>query len=187
MSKGSRRKGANLRAPDTAKTQKKDCDVVPWTPVFTRGCLKLVVLTEPNAMLNKSERLADFVKNKLPAALNSMEDEWGWATIPRVILHDKTSYFVDNGRNAVHQTFARGLKTGRFRSWVQDDTSWLAPYLGDLYPHDSSSSSSSSSSSPSSSSSSSSSPVKPTGPQYNVGHILVGGGTRQFLFNIIKV
>ena len=148
MSKGSRRKGANLRAPDTAKTQKKDCDVVPWTPVFTRGCLKLVVLTEPNAMLNKSERLADFVKNKLPAALNSMEDEWGWATIPRVILHDKTSYFVDNGRNAVHQTFARGLKAGRFRSWVQDDTSWLAPYLGDLYPHDSSSSSSSSSSSP---------------------------------------
>ena len=136
MSKGCRRKGPNLRAPHTAKTQKRDCDVVPWTPVFTRGCLKLVVFTEPNAVLNKNVRVADFVKNKLPAVLNSMKDEWGWATIPRVILHDKASYFVDNGRNSVNTTFARGLKAGRFRSWVEDDTSWLAPKLGDFYPHE---------------------------------------------------
>ena len=136
MSKKSRRKGANLRAPDTAKTQKRDCNVVPWTPVFTRGHLKLVVFTEPDARLNKSQGVADFVKNELPAVLSSMKDEWGWATIPRVILHDKASYFVDNGRNSVNTTFARGLKAGRFRSWVEDDTSWLAPKLGDFYPHE---------------------------------------------------
>lgn len=136
MSKKSRRKGANLRAPDTAKHQKRDCDVVPWTPVFTRGCLKLVVLTEPNAQLNKSQKVADFVKNKLPTVLNSMKDEWGWATIPRVILHDKASYFVDNTQNTMNATFARGLKAGRFRSWIEDDPSWLAAQLGDLYPHE---------------------------------------------------
>ena len=136
MSKGRRRKGPNLRAPHTAKTQKRDCDVVPWTPVFTRGCLKLVVFTEPNAVLNKSVRVADFVKNKLPAVLNSMKDEWGWATIPRVILHDKASYFVDNGRQTVNTTFARGLKAGKFRSWVEEDTTWLAAHLGDFYPHE---------------------------------------------------
>ena len=96
--------------------------------------MKLVVFTEPNAVLNKSERVADFVKNKLPAVLNSMKDEWGWATIPRVILHDKASYFVDNGRQTVNTTFARGLKAGKFRSWVEEDTTWLAAHLGDFYP-----------------------------------------------------
>ena len=100
--------------------------------MFTRGCLKLVVFTEPNAVLNKSERVADFVKNKLPAVLNSMKDEWGWATIPKVILHDQASYFVDNGRQTVNTTFARGLKAGKFRSWVEEDTTWLAAHLGDF-------------------------------------------------------
>ena len=55
MSKKSKRKGANLRAPATAKTQKEGCDIVPWTPVFTKGCLKIVVFTEEkNMTLNKS-------------------------------------------------------------------------------------------------------------------------------------
>ena len=36
----------------------------------------------------------------------------------------------------MNRTFAGGLKAGRFRSWVEDDTSWLAPHLGDLYPHE---------------------------------------------------
>ena len=53
MSKKTRRKGTNLRAPAIAKTQKEACDIVPWTPVFTRGCLKLVVLTEKGAQLNR--------------------------------------------------------------------------------------------------------------------------------------
>ena len=47
MSKKSCRKGANLRAPSTAKTQKSNCTTVPWTPVFTRGRLMLVVTTRP--------------------------------------------------------------------------------------------------------------------------------------------
>ena len=42
MSKKSSRKGANLRAPKTTKTQKDACAVVPWTPIFARGRLKLV-------------------------------------------------------------------------------------------------------------------------------------------------
>ena len=36
MSKKCARKGSNLRAPATAKTQKDACTIVPWTPVFAR-------------------------------------------------------------------------------------------------------------------------------------------------------
>ena len=45
--------------------------IVPWTLVFTRGCLKVVVLTEPNAMLNKSQKLANFAKNNSGKKLGS--------------------------------------------------------------------------------------------------------------------
>ena len=99
MSKKSRRKGANLRAPKTAKTQKESCTAVPWTPVFTRGRVKLVVLTEPGAKLNSSVTAGDFVRNSLPAVLQSMKKEWKWSTIPRVVLHDKASYFVNSKTN----------------------------------------------------------------------------------------
>ena len=36
----------------------------------------------------------------------------------------------------MNPTFAKGLKAGKFKSWVQEDTKWLAPHLGDLYPHE---------------------------------------------------
>ena len=137
MSSKSRRKGKNLRAPATAKTQAKDCDVVPWTPVFTRGCLKIVVLTERNGKLNSSAKIAAFVKNQLPSCLESMKRQWGWANAPKVILHDKASYFVDSTNNQVNKTFAEGMKAGRFKSWCQEDTKWLGAHLGDLYPHES--------------------------------------------------
>ena len=136
MSKQSRRKGCNLRAPATAKTQKKDCAWVPWTPVFTRGCLKIVVLTEPKASLSNAEKVAAFVKDQLPAVLEEMQKEFKWTSIPRVILHDKASYFVNNTSNQLQDTFASGLKAGRFKSWAEDGTSWLAAHLGDLYPHE---------------------------------------------------
>ena len=136
MSSKSKRKGKNLRAPATAKTQKRDCDVVPWTPVFTRGRLKIVVLTEQNAKLNSSSKVAEFVKSKLPACLDSMKKQHGWSNIPKVILHDKASYFVDSTHDQMNPTFAKGLKAGKFKSWVQEDRKWLAAHLGDLYPHE---------------------------------------------------
>ena len=137
MSEGSRRKGANLRAPATAKTQKEGCDIVPWTPVFTRGCLRLVVFTEEkNMTLNKSYEAANFVRDILPDVLASMKKEFGWATVPKVILHDKASYFVDSKKNLLNPTFAAGLKAGHFRSWAEDGTAWMAAKLGDFYPHE---------------------------------------------------
>ena len=137
MSTKSKRKGANLRAPATAKTQKKDCIVVPWTPIFTRGCLKLVVLTERNAKLNSSAGAAKFIMNRLQPCLESMKKEFNWSNTPKVILHDKASYFVDSTQNRVNRTFAAGLKPGNFKSWCQEDTQWLGSHLGDLYPHES--------------------------------------------------
>ena len=137
MSKGSRRKGANLRAPATAKTQKEGCDIVPWTPVFTRGCLKIVVFTEEkNMTLNKSYQAANFVRDILPGVLTDMKKDFGWANTPKVILHHKASYFVDSTKNQINKTFAAGLKAGRFRSWAEDDTKSLAGKLGDFYPHE---------------------------------------------------
>ena len=121
MSKKSKRKGTNLRAPATAKTQaqKDTCDIVPWTPVFTRGCLKLVVLTDKGAKLNSSKKVADFVKHQLPLVLNEMKQEFGWSNTPKVILHDKASYFVNDDR--LNPTFAEGLRAGRFKSWADTD------------------------------------------------------------------
>ena len=137
MSQGSRRKGKNLRAPATAKTQKKDCAVVPWTPIFTRGCLKIVVLTERNAKFNSSATIAEFVQHQLQPCLDSMKKQWGWANTPKVILHDKASYYVDSNENQLNKTFAKGLKAGGFKSWCQEDTRWLGSHLGDFYPHES--------------------------------------------------
>ena len=134
MSKKSRRKGTNLRAPAFSKTQKEACDIVPWTPVFTRGRLKLVVLTEKNAQLNKSAPVAQFVRHQLPNVLEEMKQEWGWTNTPKVILHDKASYFVN--KDQVNATFAAGLRAGRFKSWADDGCSWLGRHLGDFYPHE---------------------------------------------------
>ena len=136
MSPKSKRKGSNLRAPKTAKTQKSSCTVVPWTPVFTRGRVKLVVLTEPGAKLNSSDAAGTFVKNILPSTLKSMQKEWKWSTIPRVVLHDKASYFVNSKQNVLNTTFGAGLRSGQFTSWVGDDSRWLASHLGDFYLHE---------------------------------------------------
>ena len=139
MSKKCTRKYPNLRPPRTAKTQKTNCTVVPWTPVFTRGRLKLVVLTHPGAKLNNGTQMAAFVKDTLPTVMEGMKQEWGWSTIPRALLHDKASYFVNSKQNILNQNFAAGLSAGRFTSWVDTangDCSWLASHLGDWYPHE---------------------------------------------------
>jgi len=140
MSKKSARKGANLRAPHTAKSQKEACKVVPWTPVFARGRLKLVVLTDKGAKLTNSDSAADFVRHTLPGVLASMKKEWKWSTIPRVVLHDKASYFVNNKRDCLNDNFAAGLRAGGFTSWVScggaSDCKWLAGHLGDFYLHE---------------------------------------------------
>ena len=138
MSPKSKRKGSNLRAPKTAKTQKGHVTVVPWTPVFTRGHLKLVVMTKPGARLSNSTAMAAFVKDQLPIVLEDMKKEWKWSSIPRVVLHDKASYFVNSTKNILNQTFASGLHASNFTSWVEGpgDCKWLAGNLGDWYLHE---------------------------------------------------
>ena len=48
---------------------------MPWTPVFTRGRLKLVVFIEKGAQLNNSAKVAEFVKHQLPLVLEEMKEE----------------------------------------------------------------------------------------------------------------
>ena len=79
------------------------------------------VLTEHKAALNSSDKVADFVTHRLPAVLQKMKDEFDWTTIPRVLLHDKASYFVSWQNNQLNPTFAAGLRAGKFKSWVEED------------------------------------------------------------------
>ena len=68
-----------------------------------------------------------------------MKKEWKWSNIPRVLLHDKASYFVNSQKHCLNDTFAAGLRAGGFTSWVSSgggDCSWLARNLGDLYLHE---------------------------------------------------
>ena len=65
-----------------------------------------------------------------------MKREWKWTTIPRVVLHDKASYFVNSKTNKLNDTFDTGLRAGHFTSWVDGGSQWLAPHCGDLYLHE---------------------------------------------------
>ena len=97
MSKGSSRKGVNLRAPATTKTQKgQNARVVFWTPVFARGQVRIYMCPardDPDsqnhpAKLNDSVGAATFVRDILPGILEEMQDEYGWSTLPREIVHE---------------------------------------------------------------------------------------------------
>ena len=97
------------------------------------------MLADPGAKLTNSENAAAFVRDILPVELASMKKEWKWSNIPRVLLHDKASYFVNSRKNCPNDTFAAGLRAGGFTSWVSSgvgDCSWLAKNLGDFYLHE---------------------------------------------------
>ena len=81
-----------------------------------------------------TQALLQFVKHQLPTVLEEMKVEFGWSNTPKVILHDKASYFVNNHK--LNPTFAAGLRAGRFKSWAEDDCKWLSRHLGDFYPHE---------------------------------------------------
>ena len=102
MSPKSRFVGANLRAPATAKTQGREDDKVHWTPVFARGKVHIHVCDadaarlDPRlpARLNNGNDVGKFIRNVLPDILKKMKQEYGWARVPRTVVHDKASYFV---------------------------------------------------------------------------------------------
>ena len=95
------------------------------------------MLADPGAKLTNSENAAAFVRDILPGVLASMKKEFKWRTIPRVLLHDKATYFVT--RDALNKKFAAGLRAGGFTSWASPDggdCKWLSGNLGDLYLHE---------------------------------------------------
>ena len=99
----------------------------------------MVVLTTPGAKLNKSVYVAAFVKDQLPGVLADMQKQWKWTSIPRVVMHDKASYFVNTKQHTLNQTFAAGLQAGNFKSWATchgGDCKWLAKMLGDWFLHE---------------------------------------------------
>ena len=68
-----------------------------------------------------------------------MKEEYGWSTVPRVVVHDKATYFVNNLQKRWNTTFACFLRRANSRSWLGDEracTKWLPAKLGDVYLHE---------------------------------------------------
>ena len=62
-----------------------------------------------------------------------------WASVPRVVVHDKASYMVNSVGHRLNPVFAGALVEGGFRSWTGPEgasTEWLCSRLGDLYLHE---------------------------------------------------
>jgi hypothetical protein len=137
MSKKSARKGPNLRAPATARTQVSHYTLqVHWTPVFARGKVHVFVLDPAKAAddveyptkLNNSENLGKFIRNVLPDILEAMKRQHGWSSLPRTLVHDKASYMVSAPAQRLNAVFARAVHDGGFHSWVggvDSPTNWL--------------------------------------------------------------
>ena len=145
-SKKSLMSASNARPPATAKTQGGSAtEQIYWTPVFARGKIHIHVCdplepdTELPRKLNDSVSLAKFVRKSLPQILQDMQQEHGWSTIPRVVVHDKASYMVSSTAQRLNPVFGGALAEAGFRSWLGaegESTAWLAAKLGDVYPHE---------------------------------------------------
>ena len=149
MSKASRRENINLRAPATVGSQNGgDVTRVDWTPVFARGKVVIYVVDEEKAKedprlptkLTDSFNMKKFAEHVLPQILQSMKAKYGWADLPRTVVHDKASYMVTNPHQRLNHAFAEGLRAGGFRSWVGGDgsevTKWLVKKWSDVYMHE---------------------------------------------------
>ena len=149
MSQGAARKGSNLRAPKTAKTQtNSEVTKVEWTPVFARGRLRIYVCdpalaaTDSRfpASLADAGNLAKFVRHVLPKILQEMKRTYKWTSLPTKIVHDKASYMVTGFHDRLNATFAKGLRDAKFTSWIGPDlnssTGWLVKKWGDVYLHE---------------------------------------------------
>lgn len=147
MSKKSARKGSNLRAPSTVKSQMSGNTRVDWTPVFARGKVIIYVLDSEEAAgdstlpqkLTDTKNVGKFVTNVLPRLLHDMKAKHGWSDVPRTVVHDKASYFVANVQDRLSWGFAEALRKAGFRSWLGDataSTKWLVKKWGDVYVHE---------------------------------------------------
>ena len=111
--------------------------------MFARGKISLFVCDPQAEMaphkLNDSIQMAKFVRSHLKEVLQSMQQEHGWATLPRVVVHDKASYMVNSTCQQLNPIFKGALEEVGLRSWISEvgsDSSWLAAKMGDVYLHE---------------------------------------------------
>ena len=145
MSKQSRGKDVNLRAPATAKSQGgNDVLQIYWTPILAKGKVRIYVC-DPEAAerdrtllakLNDSLELSKFIKLILPRELKEMQCQHGWSSLPRIVVHDKATYMVNHRAESLQSTFASALQSAGLRSWAGESTRWMAGRFGDVYPHE---------------------------------------------------
>ena len=117
-----------LQLPEGQHSQLADSGSfsVSGIPVFARGKVKIYLCGLDDAgpeKLTDGQSVGKFVQDVLPGVLRSMQAEFGWATLPRVVVHDKASYFVSPQHGRLQRDFALGLAGGGLRSWL--GTAWL--------------------------------------------------------------
>ena len=137
-----------MRSSGMVNTQKNSNVVrVDWTPVFARGKLAIYVVdpAEVARDCSRPKKLADaanlakFVRGPLPEVLDMMRGKYGWADLPRVVVHDKASYMVAAAHERLHVSFAGALHDAGSKSWTgdgTDSTKWLVKLFGDVYLHE---------------------------------------------------
>ena len=132
--------GKNLAGSRFAKSQVSGALSAHWTPVFARGKVKIYLCELDQSGVEKltdSESVAKFVREVLPGVLAEMQREFSWSNTPKVLVHDRASYFA--GPKVLQADFALSLRSAGLRSWLGDygdDVTWVAARLGDFYPHE---------------------------------------------------
>ena len=115
--------------------------------MFARGKVLIYVIDTEEAAANPdlpkkltdSKNLCKFVSNVLPKLLAQMQRKYGWADLPRTVVHDKASYFVPPAHNRLQKDLAQTLHRTGFRSWVGeigDSAGWMVKKFGDVYLHE---------------------------------------------------
>ena len=115
--------------------------------MLCRGLIEVYVcdldaaLVDPSLprKLNDRANLAKVVQNVLPGILRAMKAKYGWTALPRTVVHDKASYMVTSPHSQLNGLFASALHRAGLKSWVGEadvSAAWLAPRLGDVYPHE---------------------------------------------------
>ena len=93
-----------------------------WTPhIGIDPCYKLLPKKQEKledlyvaAMGAKLTDAENMIKQVLPEILQEMKTAYGWANIPRVVVHDKASYYGHLSSRAAARGVCRGVTVSRF-------------------------------------------------------------------------
>ena len=134
MSKGSKARSRNLRAPPYAGRQAQWGDLrMWWFMVLTRGKIRLHIMGDQHTWRQNGEGMSVFVE-QLPAILTEMLGDA--APKPRVIFSDRGPGLYNTGTGIIVHAYRNALTKHGLRSWAGDDATWQPPDVPDVLLHE---------------------------------------------------